>query len=306
MGLIILEIIGLALCLLILGSAQLYAATVLIHHTGHGQGVRPKWLGRLIDELAGILLLRQTVTAYKTDHGFHHGKRTFARGSLDPDAAFLERIGFRPGDSVEISNRKLRKILFSPRFHGKFILKRLLMNFARKAEPLRTVSAWVVWTAIYFTVSQNGLLLEFGLLLIFSMFIGNIASLLELVSRHKWLIEVKDGVDRQWALSHARFYGAFPPEKGASFKQWLIWVCKISLAVIEKLLVAVGDLQWHLGHHIGWDRKDYEGEPKWVNPQYAYARHITELTDDKVYLSTYSAVQAWFEELAKAPVKHQQ
>ena len=135
------------------------------------------------------------------------------------------------------------------------------------------------------------------------MLAGNLSALLELLSRHKWLIEIDspDPLERHWALSHARFYGIAPPETGASFWCWLAWAGQTLFAIGERLLVAVGDLQFHIGHHLGWDRANYQGQPAWTNPSYAYSQHLSKLTDDKVYLSTNAAIQAWFQELAKAP-----
>jgi len=296
---LILDLLGITVCLLLLGNAQLYGASILIHHTGHGQGIRPKRLGRWIAELTGILLLRQSVSQYMRTHWNHHGKATFARGDTDPDAAFIQRLGFRLGDSVEASNRRLWQVLFSPGVHGNMIRKRVLMNFARKAEPLRTLIAWLVWSFIVFVVWKNEVLPAFGLLLLFALLFGNISTMLELFSEHLWFIEVSNEQNRQWALSHARFYGAIPPEQGASFRLWLIWVGETLLAVCEKLLVGAGDLPVHAAHHVGWDRDDFEGQPAWANPQFAYAPYITKL-DGKIYWSTNSAIQAWFDELAKA------
>ena len=300
---IIIDILGILLCVLVMASAQLYGASILIHHTGHGQGIRPRWLGRLVAELAGILLLRQSLNLYKTTHGFHHSKQTFARAGLDPDAGLIQKLGFQRGDSVEVSKQKLWRALFSPRLHAKFLLKRLRMTFAKTDEPLRSLAAWFIWLLLFLLVWQQQLVLSFVLLVLVSTIAGNISALLELLSRHKWLLEIEspDPQARQWALSHARFYGIVPPEKGASGWRWLAWCGLTLIAIAERFIVGAGDLQWHIGHHVGWDREDYQGQPAWTNPAYAYAKHLGELDDDKVYLSTNAAIQAWFQELAKAP-----
>lgn len=302
---LILDLLGITVCLLLFGNAQLYGASIIIHHTGHGQGIRPKRLGRWIAELTGILLLRQSASHYRKEHGIHHGQKTFALAGLDPDAIFIERLEFRSGDSVATSNQRLRSVLVSPKVHGRLIRKRLLMNFARKSEPFRSSIAWVIWSFILAGVWNYDVLPAFGLLLLFSLIMGNIAMMLELFSRHKWFIQVKDESSRQWVLSHARFYGAEPPDKGASFWLWFKWLGYTLQAVCEKLLVGAGDLQWHIGHHYGWDRNDYEGQPTWANPQFAYAPYITKL-EGKVFWSTNSAIQAWFQELAKMPKDNDQ
>ncbi len=301
---LIFDLAGILLCILFLANAQLYGASVFIHHTMHEQGVQPRWLGVIIAELVGILTLRQSVNQYANAHGDHHGIETFARPGLDPDATLLQGLGFQQGDTVATSWRKFWKALFNPKLHFKLLLKRLRSNFASKVEWLRSLAAWLIWAIILLCVWQNHLLIDFLILVLAAALLGNIGFLLELFSRHKWLIEVAAPLNRQWELSHARFYGVLPPNQGAGFWQWLVWFGKTLQAVCERLLVSPGDLNWHISHHIGWDRLDFEGQPTWTNPVYAYAGNLADLPANKVYWSTQAAILAWFEALEKAPRKY--
>jgi hypothetical protein len=297
----VIDILGISASLLLIANAMLYSASVLIHHTSHRQGAQPRKFGELLAELAGILLLRQTLITYQKAHGLHHGKTTFADINHDPDAQLVWKLGFRPGDSVAESNRKLRRCLLSPSVHGILLWERLSLNFARPQEPRRTVAACLIWTAIGFWVWQHQLLLAFSQFLALALIAGNLASLLELLSRHKWLINPPATADRHWTLSHARFFAVIPPEPGASLGCRLQWWLKILQGIIEHLCITAGDLAWHVGHHVHWDANDYQGQPAWSNPQYAYAPYLTQLTEDKYYLSANAAIQAWFAELAAAP-----
>jgi hypothetical protein len=185
-------------------------------------------------------------------------------------------------------------------------VKRLRSNFARKNEWQRSLAAWIIWTIILLGVWQNHLLIDFLILVLASALLGNIGFLLELLSRHIWLIEVAAPLNRQWELSHARFYGVLPPAKRAGFWPWLVWFGQTLQAVCERLLVSPGDLQWHISHHIGWDRQDFKCQPAWANPVYAYARNLAELPADKVFWSTQAAIEAWFIALEKAPKDYDQ
>ncbi|WP_367155159.1 hypothetical protein [Methylomonas sp. HYX-M1] len=291
---IVFDLLGLLACLILLGNAQLYAASVLIHHTGHGHGAKPRWFGKLLAELAGILTLRQPLEVYRATHGLHHSESRFARAGLDPDASFVQKQGFQLGDSVWLSYWKLLRLVLNVKLQYKLIKKRLTLTFAWQDGRLRNVAAGIIWTVILWTVIHLAVFLPFVILLILAMVVGNFSAIAELLSRHKWFVEIDDETNRQWVLSHARFYGALPPVEGASVGAWLLWFSKILQAVIERSLVGAGDLGWHIAHHVRWDLDEYHGQPAWCNPVYAYYPYLDQLGSEKIYWSTAEAIDAWF------------
>lgn len=294
----LIDAIGLRVCWTLAGHAKVKAASVLVHHTGHGQGMKPKRVGIIAASAVRILMLTQSLLIYKEGHDPHHRDKDFARAGQDPDATFVqEGLGVKQGASIEESAGKLRTALRSPLLHTRLILKRLGMNIWNCREPLRTVCAWFMWAMIVVAVYPSGMLGFFSTLLIILMIPGNQSSIRELVTRHDWNIDTPPGADRQWDLSKFRFPGVLVPKVSPkSFRgmcEWAGFWASTARAIEYRLAVVPGDLHWHGGHHVGWDRSLYEGQPMWANASYAYSSKYLDMTEGKIFWAEKDARDAW-------------
>lgn len=279
--------LGLLVSLMLAAHAKVKTASVIVHHTGHGQGPLPVWLGRPAVELLGILALVQPVEVYRSEHRLHHRYRSFARPEFDPDAALIVHWGFFVGMTVEEGWRTVRRTLMSPRVHAELIVGRLRHNFTVSAAGTRrALVAWLLWGMIGLAALATQTLGAIAIYLLLSMIAGNIASMLELLSRHLWLIEGFDDAERQRALSNLRL-----PESSEA-TPWL----KRLFGALDRHVVYPLDLAWHGLHHLAKDVRPYRDQPAWSNPDDAHAPHI-ESSGLIRHRSSLAAIRYWLERL---------
>jgi hypothetical protein len=125
------------------------------------------------------------------------------------------------------------------------------MNFA-SGPAWRRVFVWAFWGGIVTFATAAGLLGAFLIGVMVPLLIGgNHGSLVELVSRHRWMITPKsDGRHRQDELSHGRFPAPEIPPQGSPWMAYMSWIGSIFVAIITRLVVPA-DLAWHHAHHDG-------------------------------------------------------
>ena len=134
-------------------------SSVLIHMLGsHGKGLDNARLNTVAAEMVGVLTLNVSVDAYRQEHQFHHGLRSFARAETDPDAALLHSLGFRPGTPRHRLWQRFWWTLVSPHFHTRMSAARLIGVFG--AGPgWRIAAAWAFWSALLAGAATTGMLL---------------------------------------------------------------------------------------------------------------------------------------------------
>lgn len=300
-----LSAIGLAVATVAFVHAKVKISSVLVHHATHGKLLKNRTANRLVAEAFSILALTTPFDEYRRIHVVHHAKGTFA-GHDDEEARFLHGLGFQPGMKREQLWRRFWATLVSPRFHARATLGRLKDNFIH-GRPARIGVAWATWGAIIAVAAGAQMLPGLFLGVMLPLMIGgNIGSFLELVSRHRWMIDTPMDLRRQFELSHGRFPAAMPPEAGASGRQWMGWMGRIAAATLARLTVVPSDLAWHISHHTGMRAKEGMQVPAWSDAALAYSdaiRQDAELTAQS-HITILGAVDAWFAALEKeAPAR---
>lgn len=297
-----------ALPLVVLGTMHLKVkgSSVLVHFGSHGMGFASARANRIAAELAGVLTLNIGMEAYKAEHNLHHGLATFARVGRDPDATLLDSLGLEPGMNQRALRRRFALTLVSPRFHAQLSAARLSGVFLR-GPVWRIAFAWAVWTGLGAGFAAAGLLLPLLLGFVMPLLLfGNIGSILELASEHRFNVEPEaQGRERQALLSHARLLGVPPPE-GLPIRQpmaWVRWAASMAAALAVRIGAWPGDLSHHDAHHIGvraslklsrfgWMNAAYEYSPSLWDPSAGRPRRVSSLRE---------AIDVWFEALAREP-----
>jgi hypothetical protein len=305
---LILHLLGWLAAVLLFAHIKVKASAVLIHHATHRQLLHPRWmsdaarlrLNRGVAEFIGILSLSAPFDIYKKGednqggHDAHHAYKSFAT-LRDDEARGLYALGFRPGTSRADLWRLFWRTLFSPGFHAREAARRIKANVGAGGWQRRWTAGaiWVSMTAAA-AVAQvlPGFLLGCVLPLLAA---GNVASFLELVSRHRWLVDTVDPRRRHHELSHGRFQGAMPPDEGALLA-WLGWVACMVMALVGRITVVPGDLAWHIAHHIGLERLETQGPPAWVDAASSYSALFwrDEALSSQSHATLASAIDAWF------------
>lgn len=297
-----LSAIGLAVGTIGLVHAKVKISSVLVHHATHGKGFKRPKINRILAETMSILVLSTPFKEYKRVHDGHHRNSTFA-SIEDEEARYLFDLGFQPGTPQAELWRTFYRTLWSPRFHAASILTRLRQNFVR--GPLaRAVAAWAFWITVLSAATWSGWLLSLLLGVLVPILVGgNIGSFLELASRHRWLVTPESGARRQFALSHGRLLVPRALEEGAGTRARMRWLMDVFVALMSRLMVVPGDLNWHIAHHIGLIPAVKHKQPPWTDAASAYSKQFwdDEQVRSQSYGSILQAVGAWFAALEVEP-----
>lgn len=225
------------------------------HHAIHGTLVPgSEERNRRVARLLTLFSLSQSETEYERDHLDHHRRAVFTT-LRDADANLLYRCGLRPGEPEGVLRHRLLKTLFSPRFHGWFLLVRLGSNLRRQA-------AWrglaLLWMALVFVGAPMvfGWLAALLILWLPLVVVYQMSALLQFTTEHVWL-QSANGPSCMLSYAdrcHGRFCGeATPGRDGASggllaWTGW--WLRTLVLHLPTRLCVLVGDLPAHDWHHL--------------------------------------------------------
>ncbi len=251
-------------CVVFAGSVR-YHQTVLMHHAAHDSLFVARTPKNLIKPdqteshrrdprnhryatIASCVFVLPSPEDYHEEHIRSHHKtlRIFAT-EADPDARFLQALGFVPGTPVARQKWLLLKTLLSPRFHALMTYQRIRSSsrhgFSRKLGVVATLSMLALLTAI------NP---AFGVLLAFSLFpVVHCAALFQFTTEHLWFSPVLSGESvnaRARRLSHARFNCDPLP---LSKRGWVIWWIRLlTLHLTMRVLALNGDLPQHDLHHL--------------------------------------------------------
>jgi len=241
--------------------------TVILHHCVHGMFCGCEDTERKIADAVSSVLLTQSYRSYKHDHVTGHHSMELATFS-DPDLRFLLYLGFRTGVPKAQNWRHLRRVLFSPRFHGCFMRIRLVQNFAPGGAPpaRRALAAGIQGTIL---VGVTALSLGTGSLMPVWLYTGawlvpnllglQVSALLQFLTEHRWLtIHTMDPAVpyrvRLARLTAARFCGERVPPAGLPRRRaiwaWAVWAFRMLFVHLPaRVGVLAGDLCVHDWHH---------------------------------------------------------
>lgn len=235
-----------------LRSAQVATA----HYAIHNAVARKRAVNNLVATIALIIPVAQHPEAYKRDHlRLHHGRPTFATKD-DPDASFLDTLGFQPGMTKAALWQQLWKTLVSPKFHYLFLKARLFS--ALVDSPWKHRSLVLLWLGALAAI--GGVIGPWAFLITILLpltFLYHISALLQFVTEHRWRsILGPASNDQEYAdLCTGRFCGEMPPAKSddrvRDFMRWSGWAARMAfLHVPTRMAILVGDLPVHDAHHL--------------------------------------------------------
>lgn len=299
---------GLAGAAIGLGHVKAKGQSALGHYATHYQLLRNPQANRIVGELIGVLAMNTPFEIYRSGadgqsgHVGHHRRSRFA-GPDDEETQYVLDLGFKPGMTREALWRNFYGTMFSPRFHWRQSARRVKLTFS-SGPWWRVLAAWLAWGGAAVAATLSGLLpaLLLGVVLPL-LVVGNGASLAEQCAEHRWLVSVPEGENREFALSHGRFFAPMPPDDHSPLA-WLKFWWRVLKALLARILVVQTDLAWHISHHIGLDRK-VSGMVPWADAAQAYSPMFWD--DDQLamqsHTSLHNAIDAWFIALAAEPAR---
>ena len=241
--------------------------TNFLHHASHGNLSGKQRFDQLISEALSVLILYRPFAAYQPDHLLHHGRLGLVD---DVDLQFIVRLGFVPGMSRHFYWGQFWRTIFSPGFHGRWILSRLRANFVT-ASPLRRAAAVAYSGGLVLIATWVGAwtLLLAWLVPIFVLL--QISLFLQLVTEHTWVRRPDKNVRASIAsLTYDRYFGEPLPRNNAAYG-WTVWWLRFAFIHLpSRMLVAPGDLANHSWHH-----RHPLARALWPNAAYARRDDLT-------------------------------
>jgi hypothetical protein len=207
--------------------------------------------------LSTSIALCQNGTEYRRDHNIHHNKTIFTTNG-DSDAAFLMRLGFRPG----LSRFRLWSLfiftMFSPYFHGYFLSTRL-----NSALITRQSSAWKIASFAWLTIILLLPLILPTWIVVFTICLPltifyQMSALCQFLTEHVWLM-TKSAPEDEAAYAErcwGRFLGEPLPDVSGvlALSRLALWsgvtLRYLLLHFPGRYAVLVGDMPAHDWHHL--------------------------------------------------------
>lgn len=238
--------------LCVVSSARRFQVSIF-HASVHTAFTGNKKVDRWIGEVISLVLFIATYDQYYSDHVLlHHPAETFGTVN-DPDFAFLDKLGFKPGMTKRELWARLANTIFSPRFHLLFFAARVKANFF--ASGLRRRIIAYAFNAVLLTaviVSHQWLVFLLCWFIPMTV-IYHICALLQFVCEHRWLLQRQRNEPTKLhvaRLTVGRFLGSAYRADG-SFAEKGLWFLKMighSLCRIAVLVAGLPDHDWHHRH----------------------------------------------------------
>ena len=254
------------------------------HHAVHNEISKAfPFLNKLAKVVCTALPLAQNADEYFVDHlKMHHRRKEFTTPS-DPDAGFLERLGFRSGMTKRQLRNQLLRTIMSWEFHADFFVSRMRSTFVTSNWPHRPfAAAWMLaLSSLAFVIPIWAFLL--GVVLPFTWGYQT-SALLQFASEHKWLLPKGAAANNhEYAERCAGRFSLVPPPR-AGLKGWNAaiawsrWTLRMIPEALVRLGVIVGDLPAHDWHHVvGFIRHSPED---WNDAIYERQRNIDTQGDE--------------------------
>jgi Fatty acid desaturase len=272
---------------------RLRAQQVVVgHHAVHNTFCKKHIkTNRWIAEIGTLVSFSQNPKAYYDDHvKKHHRVRVFTSG-IDPDAAFLVSLGFRPGMSKKALWRRFWRTLFSPHYHARFGWARVRANIIDVTPKRRVLALGYLGTL----VALGSWLGPLPAILAIVLPLGplyQMSALAQFVGEHRWLVGDFDPGDLQAYAERSQGRIALSPLPSAhitGLRKVFAWGCWSASQFGELLFragVTVGDLCNHDVHHIVGSLRMSADE--W--PQAAFQREAAIVAGDRFGLERREAL----------------
>jgi len=226
------------------------------HYAIHSAFSHNRWLNELVQTLALIIPLAANPQDYAQGHiKGHHKKKTFTT-LQDPDAAFLYKLGFKPGMTKNALWKRFWITLVSPKFHATFLKNRFVSVFITSKPKFKLIAfSWslILLTICWFMGPKASL---FTVILPVTLFY-QASSLVQFLTEHKWgITENGPSSDQDYAdRCTGRFCGEKFPESrknaAMTYAVRFIWLTKmVFIHVPTRIAILVGDMPVHDAHHL--------------------------------------------------------
>lgn len=230
---------------------------VVFHYCAHNGVFASPARNQAVGRLISILFVFKYFDDYKREHTQHHRAQKLITEE-DEFASFVVKVcGMRPGMSRHRLWLKLAALLASPVFHLKFLRLRVVGNL-NADNPAHVCRFVVVWLAIAGVVAASGWGFEFAVAWALPLTIWlQIATVFRILCEHRFPNAELLAVRGKALIANATtgvFAGRPAPVRrataAANVAAWALWWADLlTLKLISRLVVLVGDAPAHDFHH---------------------------------------------------------
>jgi len=238
---------------------------LIVHQSLHGKVLKSRKGNQILAEILTTLLIRSPYKPNKSDHMQHHRSPC---DENDVDVIYLRSTSIACAKNRKTLFIQVFKTVFSPLFHFRFALNRLLSNFILAKPVYRLFMSWAYIALICSPALLVGASYFYTLLLywLIPLFLGfQISNFLYTATEHRWWLfnnKLVAGSEKRDRLTFARVCCNKAPAKSNSWTWIFWWLHALSVNLPTRLFVVVGDTLQHDLHHIvpncDWPNSTFE------------------------------------------------
>ncbi len=231
---------------------------VVFHHCAHGTVFRTRAANRQVGRAISALLLFKHFDAYQREHMLHHSARKlFTEEDEFADFVFA-MCRLAPALTKRELWRRVLLALVSPRFHARFLQRRLRASLASpdRAHNALGIAAWAAGFALAAAAGQMTVFLLAWVLPVTVLL--QVATVFRILCEHRFpppaLIAAR-GKEFVCRSTAGVFAGRMPPRRAATARwrglaAWALWWAEmLTLQLLVRVFVLVGDAPCHDFHH---------------------------------------------------------
>ncbi|MDD9855646.1 MAG: fatty acid desaturase [Gammaproteobacteria bacterium] len=224
---------------------------VYLHHIVHNALFDRRNVNHFLGDMIVGTVLVQNLSEYAHSHIQHHSPNVFTM-EADDDAAFLYKLGFKPGTSVKRLWGRLFWTFVSPYFHFVFLKSRIQSSLVK--PNFRVKDFAVCWIFVIVGVVAFSWEIALFVFVIPWFFLYHISALLQFLTEHAWMSSVY--APKSNAEYADRCLGRFCGKKlvirnGTRVFDILVWTLgMIVFQLPYRYGCLVGDLPAHDWHHV--------------------------------------------------------
>ena len=230
---------------------------VVFHHCSHGTIFKNRDWNKRIGRTVSSILLFKHFDLYQRGHMVHHSANKLFTVEDEFTDFVMETCGLAPSLEKHELWRRLLLDLVSPRFHAKFLWRRICvsLNSHDRHHNMLGIGFYVLLVGVG---GSTGLLVPVLLAwLIPVTILLQIATVFRILCEHRFpaaeVIE-RRGKEFVCLATAAVFPGALPPASSAAtmrgFALWVLWWANmLTVQLFVRLFVLVGDAPCHDFHH---------------------------------------------------------
>ena len=239
----------------------------VFHYCSHGTVLKSMKANMIVGRIVSAVCLLPSFEYYRSKHMRHHSHDVLLKDEDEFTEFVVKQCGLRPGTPKSNLWFKLVISLFSPRFHCRFFIMRVLLA----TQYFRTLKGLIVlggWIGVILLLLKEQIFISFIDFFFVPLFIPfQITVVLRTLCEHHVPDDSLDIVRDRSLADHATrpvFAGCIPPDikikgirKVASWTFW--WIKMMTYHLLFRVIVLVGDAARHDLHHAR------PGNRNWAN-----------------------------------------